>query len=70
MSDAVGSLAPPMQQLPPPDPHEPSPGSETGDREMVAPTAVFTRGPAGPEADRLADAFLALRPGLLIVLAA
>ena len=35
---------------------------------MSAPTAVFTRGPADSRADRLADAFLALRPGLLIVL--
>ena len=59
-----------MPELPPPDPHELSPGAETGDRPIAAPTAVFTCGPAGPEADRLADALLDLRPGLLIVLAA
>jgi hypothetical protein len=36
---------------------------------MPAPTAVFLSGPPSPEADRLADAILALRPGALIVVA-
>jgi hypothetical protein len=56
-------------RLPPPDPHE-SYGEPTGDGEPVfAPTAVFVKGSPSPEADRLSDALLDFRPGLLIVLA-
>jgi hypothetical protein len=36
---------------------------------MLMPTAVFLNGPPTPEADRLSDAVLALRPGALIVVA-
>ena len=54
-------------RLPPPDPNETSPSSATGGREIASPTAVFARGIATPEADRITDALLDLRPGLLIV---
>jgi hypothetical protein len=37
---------------------------------MPAPTVVFVSGPPSRETERLADAFLSLRPGALIVLAA
>ncbi len=57
-------------ELPPPDPHEISPSSATGGQRMARPTAVFAAGTATPEADRIADAVLDLRPGLFIVLAA
>ena len=36
---------------------------------MAAPAAVFAMGPPSPEADRLAEAILDLRPGALIVVA-
>jgi hypothetical protein len=65
-----GYSDPAMPQLPPPDPHERTPGLATSDLQILAPTAVFTRGPVSPEVDRAADALLDLRPGLLIVLAA
>jgi hypothetical protein len=57
-------------ELPPPDPYEFSPASATGGEPMAAPTVVFARGDVSPEVDRVADAMLDLRPGLLIVLAA
>jgi hypothetical protein len=58
-----------VSDLPPPDPYETfgEPTSEA--RPMTAPTAVFLGGPPSPEADRLSDAILALRPGALIVVA-
>ena len=54
-------------KLPPPDPHEslglgPEPGAA-----VFEPTAVYTRGCPAPEQDRVTDAILELRPGLLIV---
>ena len=54
-------------QLPPPDPHESLDTSEGV--ELVAPTAVFVRGPATPDDDRQATRILDLRPGLLLVFA-
>jgi hypothetical protein len=57
-------------ELPPPDPHEITQSSATGGQPIAAPTVVFARGAASPETDRVADALLDLRPGLLIVLAA
>ena len=54
-------------KLPPPDPFESFETSPTGGRPVPAPTAVFVMGRATPEADRAADHFLDLRPGLLIV---
>jgi hypothetical protein len=56
-------------QLPPPDPHESLGLSPEGELSMSGPTAVFIGGPPTPEVDRLADAFLGIRPGVLIVLA-
>jgi hypothetical protein len=56
-------------KLPPPDPHETFELAPTGGRRVVAPTAVFVRGPASPEVDRAADVFLDLRPGVLFVVA-
>ena len=37
--------------------------------KQVGRTAVFVRGPASPESDRVADHLLDLRPGVLIVVA-
>jgi hypothetical protein len=56
-------------KLPPPDPHETYELAPTGGRRVPAPTAVFVMGPASPETDRLADNFLDMRPGVLIVVA-
>jgi hypothetical protein len=57
-------------RLPDPDPHE-SLGLEPVDGiRLLAPTAVFTMGRPSPETDRLSDAMLDLRPGVLIVVAA
>jgi hypothetical protein len=55
-------------KLPPPDPNEPFvlPPDET---PLGAPTAVFLGArQASAEDDRIADALLDVRPGLLIVL--
>jgi hypothetical protein len=51
-------------RLPPPDPSEPGPPA---DLSLPGPSAVFMSGPPGPDADRLADAILTARPGLLFV---
>jgi hypothetical protein len=56
-------------KLPPPDPYETFEMTPTGGRRVSAPTAVFVRGPASPESDRVADHLLDLRPGVLIVVA-
>jgi len=56
-------------KLPPPDPNEGLELVTTGGERMPAPTAVFLSGPASAETDRVADGFLDLRPGLLIVVA-
>ena len=53
-------------RLPPPDPHEPCGGLPEGVR-LPAPAAVFLAGPPSPEADRLSDAILSFRPGLLFI---
>jgi hypothetical protein len=56
-------------RLPPPDPHE-SYGLPPGeDQPVFAPTAVFVEGKPSPETDRISDALLDFRPGLLIVVA-
>jgi hypothetical protein len=56
-------------RLPQPDPHE-SLGMEPADGAPVAaPTAMFVMGRPGSEADRVSDAVLELRPGVLIVVA-
>ena len=54
--------------LPPPDPHETF-LEPISPRPLPAPTAVFPLGPASAAADRVADRWLDLRPGLLVVLA-
>jgi hypothetical protein len=41
----------------------------TGGRRLAAPTAVFVRGAASRETDKIADRLLDLRPGVLIVVA-
>ena len=56
------------EPLPPPDPGE-SPFGEP-DLRVAAPTTVFARGNPSPEGERLAEAIVAARPGLLIVVAA
>ena len=57
-------------QLPPPDPHESrEPREPESARALPWPTAVFTGGEPEPDAERAADAILALRPGLLVVCA-
>jgi hypothetical protein len=55
-----------MSDLPPPDPRE-SPYGEPA-LEVSAPTTVFVRGTPTPEAQRLAEAIVTARPGVLIVL--
>jgi hypothetical protein len=40
---------------------------ETAGRRLPAPTAIFLKHAPTPEADRLADAILAMRPGALII---
>ena len=64
--DGRDEMAP---KLPPPDPHENVDLTPTGGRRVAAPTAVFVKGPATPESDRVADRVLDLRPGVLIVVA-
>lgn len=56
-----------MTDLPPPDPRE-SPFETASGLEVTAPTTVFARGTPSPAAQRLADAIVAARPGILIVL--
>jgi hypothetical protein len=56
-------------RLPPPDPNESILPTADG-VPVPAPTAVFAAGPATPEADRVAELMLDLRPGIFIVLAA
>ena len=55
-----------MTELPPPDPRE-SPFGEPDGMEVTAPTTVFARGIPSPAAQRLADAIVTARPGILIV---
>jgi hypothetical protein len=55
-------------KLPPPDPNESLGMQPDSDTVMPAPTAVFAMGRPSPQADRVSDAILDLRPGLLIVL--
>ena len=57
-----------MAQLPPPDPFE-SLGAEPADVEITSPTAVYLAGPPSEAMERLTEAILAARPGMLIVVA-
>lgn len=51
--------------LPPPDPFEP--GGAPREFAVPAPTTVFLKGRPTPDLDRVADAIIAARPGLLVV---
>jgi hypothetical protein len=55
-------------RLPPPDPHE-QPFNEPEDMQLDTPMSVFGAGGPSREVERLADAILDARPGLLIVVA-
>jgi hypothetical protein len=52
--------------LPPPDPNESYFGMPDEVR-LPAPAAIFMAGPPSPEADRLSDAILSVRPGALFI---
>jgi hypothetical protein len=55
--------------LPPPDPNESLHLTPEGELTLEEPTVVFTGGRPSDEIDRLSDAVVAFRPGLLIVVA-
>jgi hypothetical protein len=55
-------------ELPPPDPSE-SLLEPTIREPLPSATAIFPLGPPSTEADRVADRWLDVRPGLLVVLA-
>ena len=55
--------------LPPPDPHESFSLLGEEDWPLTRPAAVFLCGTPGPEASRISDRLLKLRPGALIVVA-
>jgi hypothetical protein len=54
-------------KLPPPDPNEFLGMQPVEDALILAPTAVFVMGRPSAQTDRVSDAVLDLRPGLLIV---
>ena len=56
-------------ELPPPDPNESLGLTPEGELAIDQPTVVFAGGPPSDEIDRLSDAVVAFRPGLLIVVA-
>ena len=56
-------------QLPPPDPHESLRLGPVRDASILGPVAVFVGGELPSEHERVSDAILDLRPGLLIVCA-
>jgi hypothetical protein len=53
-------------ELPPHDPNEPGDSEPDGDALPGSPTVIFA-GPPSREQQRLADAILAARPGVLFV---
>jgi hypothetical protein len=55
--------------LPPPDPYETYRLLGEEDWPLVRPAAVFLGGTPSPEAQRVTDRLLKLRPGALIVVA-
>lgn len=57
-----------MHELPPPDPREHAYPEPTG-AQLAQPLAVFPHGTPPRRVERLADAILEARPGLLIVVA-
>jgi hypothetical protein len=56
-------------KLPPPDPNEALHFAPARETNLPGPLAVFVGCEPDPEHDRLSDAILDLRPGLLIVCA-
>jgi len=58
---------PPATKLPSPDPNESLGLRPDRDVALSAPTVVFAVGRPSAQTDRVADAVLDLRPGLLIV---
>jgi hypothetical protein len=56
-------------ELPPPDPNELLHLAPEGELTLDEPIVVFAAGPPTDEVDRLANAVVAFRPGLLIVVA-
>ena len=54
-------------KLPPPDPHESLDIGPERDAPLPGPIAVFVNGQRDPEQDRISDAILDMRPGLLVV---
>jgi hypothetical protein len=56
-------------QLPPPDPHESLGLTPVVEVSLDEPTVLFAAGPPSPDADRIADAILDVRPGVLFVFA-
>ena len=57
-------MPPPM---PAPDPFEPSWAPPDPELPIASPMAVFMMGPPTPEIDRLSDAILAARPGVVFI---
>jgi hypothetical protein len=56
-----------VMKLPPRDPCEPHDHAPSPDASLPAPTAIYLCGPPSPEADRLSDAILEFRPGVLFI---
>lgn len=56
-------------KLPPPDPFETLGMAPPENFRMDAPTAVYVAGPPSPQAKRVSEVILDLRPGALIVVA-
>jgi hypothetical protein len=54
-------------RLPLPDPHEAPFSEPDGSVEFGAPTIVYTNGRPTPEAERIANAIIAARPGVLFL---
>ncbi len=54
-------------RLPPPDPYEPAGTPPDGGIPLPAPAAIFLHGRPSRELDRVSDAILDFRPGMLVV---
>jgi hypothetical protein len=55
------------EKLPPPDPNESLGLEPVKEARIAAPTVLYTMSRRSAQADRVADAVLDLRPGLLVV---
>jgi hypothetical protein len=56
-------------RIPPPDPNEFFISEPSGEERMAAPTTVFSAGRPTAAGERLADAIVSARPGVLVVVA-